>query len=635
MALVIDTMNPFEIASEAAGQTLFLMGNQALARGAIEANVKYVTGYPGTPSSDVIESLIPVAKKLGMKVEWAVNEKVALEVAAGVAFSGLRSLVTMKNAGLNVAADPLLSVAYSGVDGGLVIYVADDPSCHSGMAEQDSRFYASLSLLPMLEPSNPQEAKDAMVSAFSLSEQLKIPVMIRLTTRVAHASAVVKLNPISKAASEPVFKKDVRRHTRASPIWCMEQHTRLNHILEKSEEIFQDLPVNQLIMKGKEQYGVIATGVAWNYLMEVVKESGINNVALLKIGVVNPLPKELIIRLLENRKAVLVLEELEPYVELKVKAIASEIAGAPKIHGKLDNTTPKIGEFSHTIMRKAIGRLIGKDLTDRGKDVETIQPSIPVRHIPFCPGCPHMGTYFAINRALNRLRIKKDEAIVTGDIGCTILGMNRPFESCWTEVCMGASISVAAGLRNAGIDKPIIATIGDSTFFHTGLPALANLVFTDTRIVVIVLDNQITAMTGHQPSPASPQASGGQPAKTMSIENVARSMGIESVRVVDPFDVKTTTEAIVDAINFNGPSVIVSRRMCALDARHRGIIESLASINPEKCTGCLACVKLLGCPALVVESNRKVTIDKLQCNGCNLCATVCPYKAITAGKWSY
>jgi indolepyruvate ferredoxin oxidoreductase alpha subunit len=628
-------MNPLEIASETVGRTLFLMGNQALARGAIEANVKYATGYPGTPSSEVIESLIPVAKKLGMKVEWAVNEKVALEIAAGVAFTGLRSLVTMKNAGLNVAADPLLSVAYSGVDGGLVIYVADDPSCHSGMAEQDSRFYASLSLLPMLEPSNPQEAKDTIVSAFSLSEQLKIPVMIRMTTRVAHASAIVKFNPILKTAREPVFKKDVRRHARASPIWCMEQHTRLNNILEKSEDMFQDLPINQLIMKGEERYGVIATGVAWNYLMEVVRESGISNVALMKIGVANPLPKKLIIHLLENRKAVLVLEELEPYIELKIKAIASEIANAPKIHGKLDGTTPRIGEFSQITVRNAVGQLIGKDLTARGKDVETIQPSIPVRHIPFCPGCPHMGTYLAINRALNILRIKKDEAIVTGDIGCTILGMNRPFESCWTEVCMGASISVAAGLRNAGIDKPIIATIGDSTFFHTGLPALANLVFTNTRIVVIVLDNQITAMTGQQPSPASPQASNGQPVKTIDIEDVARSMGIESTRVVDPFNVRTTTEAIVDAINFNGPSVVVSRRTCALDARRRGIIERLASINPEKCTGCLACVKLLGCPALVVESNGKVGIDTLQCNGCNLCATICPYKAITAGKWNY
>lgn len=634
---VISFMNPFEIASDTAGRILFLMGNEALARGAIEADAAFVTGYPGTPSSEVIASLIPVSKKLGMKVEWAVNEKVALEIAAGVAFAGLRTLVTMKNAGLNVAADPLLSVAYSGVDGGLVIYVADDPSCHSGMEEQDSRYYASLSLLPMFEPSNPQEAKDAIVTAFDLSEKLKVPVLIRSTTRVAHASANVKLGPIQQVSRKPSFKKDIRRHTRASPVWCTEQHRRLIQTIHESKNVFENLPLNKLVAKGKEKYGVVATGVAWNYLIEIVNELGLDDLALLKVGVVNPLPVDLIRRLLENRQAVLVLEELEPYVELNVRAIASELSIRPIVHGKNDGTTSRIGEFSHSTVRKALGILIGKDLTNHASRMaeEDILNSVPVRTIPFCPGCPHVGTYLAINRAFNKLRLGKSEAIVTGDIGCTILGMNRPFETCWTEVCMGASISVAVGLRQAGIEKPIIATIGDSTFFHTGLPALANLVMTNSRVVVVVLDNKITAMTGQQPSPASPPSDTGGPAKTIMIEDVARSVGVEFVRVVDPFDLKTTTEAIIDAIGFNGPSIIVSRRMCALDARRKGVIESLASINPEKCTGCLACMKLLGCPALVLGPDKKVTIDRLQCNGCNICAAVCPFQAITAGKWSH
>ncbi len=628
-------MNISEIASDTAGQTLFLMGNEALARGAIEAHVAFVTGYPGTPSSEVIASLIPVSKKLGMKVQWAVNEKVALEIAAGVAFAGLRSLVTMKNAGLNVAADPLLSVAYSGVDGGLVIYVADDPSCHSGMEEQDSRYYASLSLLPMFDLSNPQEAKDAMVTAFDLSEKLKLPVLIRSTTRVAHASANVNLGPIQHVSRTPSFKKDIRRHTRASPIWCREQHHRLIQTIHESKNIFENLPLNKFVAKGNEKYGVVATGVTWNYLMEIVKELGLNDLALLKIGVVNPLPVDLIRHLLDNKQAVLVLEELEPYVELNVRAIASELSCRPIVHGKNDGTTPRIGEFSHSTIREALGVLIGKDLTNHASRVaeEDVLRSVPARTIPFCPGCPHVGTYAAINRAFNKLRIEKSEAIVTGDIGCTILGMNRPFETCWTELCMGASISVAIGLRQAGIEKPIIATIGDSTFFHTGLPALANLAMTKSRVVVVVLDNKITAMTGHQPSPASPSSDTGGPAKTIMIEDVARSIGVQFVRVVDPFDLKATTDAIIDAIGFDGPSLIVTRRMCALDARRKGVIQSLASINPDRCTGCLACMKLLGCTALVLGPDKKVTIDRGQCNGCSMCAAVCPFQAVAAGKW--
>jgi len=629
-------MRHVEIVSDTVGKSMFLMGNEALARGAIEAGVLFVTGYPGTPSSEVITSLSSISKSTGVRVEWAVNEKVALELAAGVAFAGLRALVTMKSAGLNVAADPLLSIAYSGVDGGLVIYVADDPSCHSGMEEQDSRFYANLSLLPMLEPSSPQEAKDATVAAFNLSEELKVPIIIRMTTRVSHSAANVTFGPIKKVPRRPSFKKDLSRHTRASPIWCMEQHDRLNHVVDKSRSIFEKLHLNQLITNGKERYGVVASGVAWNYLMEAAKEFELNDVALLKIGVTNPLPENLIRRFLKRKEAVLVLEELEPYIELNVKAIASELSTRPIIHGKSDGTTPRVGEFSHETVRKAVGQLLGRDLISN-KVIEMIEivPTLPVRNLPFCPGCPHMGTYAAISRATNRLRLGKEGVIVTGDIGCTILGMNRPFEACWTELCMGASISIAAGLKYAGIDKPILSTIGDSTFFHTGLPALVNLVLTNTKVVVVVLDNQITAMTGHQPSPSSPQTDSGHPAKAIKIEDVARSIGVEFVRVVDPFDLKATTEAIIDAVNFDGPSVVVSRRMCALDARRKGVVERVGSIDPGKCTGCLACIRLLGCPALTVGPDKKVVIDRLQCNACTLCAAVCPYHAITSGKWRY
>ena len=617
-------------------ETVLLMGNEAIARGAIEAGVKLATGYPGTPSSEVIGSLLPVAKQHNIRVEWATNEKVALETAAGVASTGLRALVTMKNAGLNVAVDALLSIAYSGVTGGLVIYVADDPGCHSGMEEQDSRLYASLSHLPMLELSNPQEAKDATVSAFELSEKLNLPILIRSTTRVAHSSATVRLGPIQVADRKPVFAKDIRRHTRASSLWCNEQHARLIGKVQESKAIFEKLPINQLSLNGEGEFGVIASGIAWNYLIEEVEKLDLTNLALLKIGTMNPLPENMIRSILQNRKAILVLEELEPYVEMNVRAIASTLTMKPVIHGKNDAITSRVGEFTHEIVRKALGDLIGRDLVTYHvhKAAEEI-PVAPVRSLQFCPGCPHMGTYLAINRAFSKLRMGKDDAIVTGDIGCTILGMNKPFETCWTEVCMGASISMAAGFRYAGIEKPILATIGDSTFFHAGLPALVNLALTDTKIVVVVLDNRITAMTGHQPSPSTHRADGNTEEPAIKIEEVAKAIGIRFVRVVDPFDTQATSEAIVEAIKFNGPSVVVSRRMCSLEARREGIVEQVATIDTEKCNGCLACVRLLGCPALIVESNGKVVIDSQQCQGCTLCAGVCPYKAVTPGEWKY
>jgi indolepyruvate ferredoxin oxidoreductase alpha subunit len=629
---VIHFMNQLDLASNIEGNRLFLMGNQALARGAIEADARFVTGYPGTPSSEVIESILPVAKSLGIRAEWAVNEKVALEVAAGVAFTGLRSLVTMKSAGLNVAADSLLSIAYSGVDGGFVVYVADDPSCHSGMEEQDSRFYANLSLLPMLEPSNPQEAKDAIVEAFQISEMLKLPIILRLTTRIAHSSANVRLNQIRKIGRKPAFKKDVRRHTRASPIWCMEQHQSINNRIHESKRVFEQLFLNRFISKGEEEFGIVATGVTWNYAIEAVEQFRLDNVALLKIGVANPLPDILIKKLLNKRKAVLVLEELEPYIELNVKAIASEQETGVVIHGKMDGTTPRVGEFSHETVRKAIGKLLRKDFTSEMQPRKA-EDVLSVREIQFCPGCPHAGTYLAINQALNRLRLGKEGAIVTGDIGCTIVGMNKPFESCWTEICMGASISVAAGLRYSGIEKPILATIGDSTFFHNGLQALINLVLNNTRVVVVVLDNQITAMTGQQPSPSNYQKYTGDYAKPIKIEEISGSFGVEFVRVVDPFNLKATTEAMIEAINFEGPSVVVSRRSCALDARRRKIIERAGWVDPQKCTGCLACIKLSGCPALAISSDKKVVIDESQCGGCTICASICPYHAITPGRW--
>jgi len=616
------------------GEHRLLMGNEAIARGALEAGVGLAIGYPGTPSSEVIQTLSRVADQISMRVEWAVNEKVAVDIATGYAYAGLRALATMKNAGLNVASDTLMSVAYSDVKGGLVIYVADDPGAHAGMEEQDNRWFTRLSLLPMIDVSDPQEAKDAIVLAFELSEEYAIPMLVRSTTRVAHMTSIVELGPVRELRRTPGFERDIRRYTRASPKWCMEQHERLNEKLKLLSGRVDGLPVNRLhIPEDGAERGVVASGISWSYLRELLDRHGLwDRVAALKIGTVNPLPRGLIERLMEGVGEILVLEELEPYLELHLRAVASELDLRPIIHGKMDGWLPRVGEYTPELVERALGRLLGLELERSNREVEEARAEAlkqaPRRPLPLCPGCPHRGTYTAMRMALRELGYKDGEFIVTGDIGCTILGMHPPFNLCWTEVSMGASIGLGIGLRYAGIDKPIIAAIGDSTLFHAGLPPALNSAWHRSRIVIAVLDNRVTAMTGHQPSPTSGYTATGGEAKVIEADEVLRALGIEHIWVADPYNLEEAKEAFKEALRCEGPSAVVLKRVCALVARRMGLTEQPYRVDPERCTGCQLCLRTLACPAMTLSPEGKAEIDGEACTGCGLCAQICPVGAI-------
>jgi indolepyruvate ferredoxin oxidoreductase alpha subunit len=618
------------------GSVNLLMGNEAIARGAMEAGVGVVIGYPGTPSSEVISTLMPVAEELGIRVEWAVNEKVAFDIAMGVALAGARCLVTMKSAGLNVASDSIMSAAYGDVNGGLVVYVADDPGAHAGMEEQDSRLFTKIALLPMIDASDPQGAKDAVVAAFDYSEEAKIPIFVRSTSLVAHMRGPVRLGLVQKIRGPAEFKRDIRRFTRASPIWCMEQHTLLNAKIEKLRPIFERSKFNELHVPDKNSgIGVIASGVSWNYLNEFIARHDIKGLVTLRIGTINPLPERNIRDLIGRVDEILVLEELEPYIELHVRAMIAEEDSHVLLHGKKEGILPKVGEYSYDLVRRALSKVLGVESVDGPPELdEATEEALklaPRRPLPFCPGCPHRATYTAIRQALRESGFGEDEVIITGDIGCTILGMHPPFNMCWTEVSMGASIGLACGLKYAGIEKPVIAAIGDSTFFHAGIPPTINAAWKKTGIILAVLDNQITAMTGHQPSPSSWFTEIGETEEPIKIESIIEAAGIKNVRVVDPYDLQQAKVAFLEALKAKEPSAIVLRRACSLVARRMNLLNNPSRVDPEKCTGCLQCIRILSCPAMGIDTDGIMAIDSATCAGCGVCAQICPFDAIITG----
>ena len=624
------------ITSNEAGKRVLMMGNEAIARGAIEAGIKVATAYPGTPSTEIVDTLARVAKNLNIHVEWAVNEKVALEIALGAAFSGVRALVAMKAPGVNVAMDALMSATYSGVNGGLVIIVADDPGPHTTQTEQDNRFMSRITLLPMLEPSDPQEAKDMVKEAFKISEELHLPVIVRTTTRVNHTSADVTLGEIEVVKREPWFVKEPMRYIRASMAWNLARHKWLNQQMEKAKDFMENLPFNKLEMRGNEKYGVIVSGVSYTYLKEIIKKYGIEDVAILKIGTINPLPEKLIKKLLSKVDKVLVLEELEPYLEFHIKALLTDINKHIEVLGKLNGIAPKESEFSPEIVRKALEKLLGKELKafheeSREELMEEVKSILPRRAPPMCPGCPHRPAYLALKRAIKHLDLKLEEAPIFGDIGCYALSLQPPLEAIWTEHCMGASIGMAAGLYYSGSRQKAIATIGDSTFFHMGIQPLIDAVQHGADITIIVLDNGTIAMTGHQPHPGSGETATGEKVEPILIENIAKAIGVKFVKVVDPYNLKETTEAFIEAIKFKGVSVVIARRLCAILARRRKLTGPPCYVDPDTCTGCRTCILQLGCPSLVWEGEKTI-IDEDTCTGCGVCIQVCPYDAIKVRK---
>ncbi len=629
-------MKELTISSDAPGERIFVLGNEAIARGAVEAGVQVAAAYPGTPSSEILEHLAEVAKEVDMYVEWSTNEKTAFEVALGASICGVRAMASMKHVGLNVAHDPLMTASHIRAKGGFVVVVADDPWAWSSQNEQDSRWVAQQGFIPVLEPSSVQEAKDMMADAIRLSEEFGQLFMLRSVTRIGHGRGDIKLGEINRERRKGSFKKDpslyvyVPRTARINKPLMLER-------FEKIKKAANTMPYNKLQTADKAGLGVIACGLSYSYTMEAVKWLGLEDkVSVLKIGTPNPLPEELIIKLLKSVKEVLVVEELDPFVELHVKAIAGEHNIAVKVHGK--DLVSRIGELSTRKVTEAIAQLTKAKLPVDFSELDRLEkeaaPLLPLRPPALCPGCPHRASFRAINTAAQRVARdygKDVEPIYPSDIGCYTLGLNPPLQAVDTTVCMGGSFGIANGMAHV-VEAPVIAHLGDSTFFHAGIPPLIDAVYNKANITMVVLDNSATAMTGFQPHPGTGRTATGDEAVALKPEDVARACGVKSVEVIDPFDLKAATEAAEKAIRFEGPAVLVFRRPCAMielrDKRKAGEKVVPYRVDQDKCNPkCDACIKLLGCPAIVKQGD-KVVIDASMCTGCSVCAQVCPYNAI-------
>jgi indolepyruvate ferredoxin oxidoreductase alpha subunit len=604
---------------------VLLLGDDAIARGILEAGIGVVTTYPGTPASEIGDSISEVAENAGLYMEYSVNEMVAVQVAAGAANCGVRALSAMKHVGLNVAADMVMTLAYVGVRGGYVIVTADDPECYSSQNEQDSRYYALLSNLPCLEPSNPQEAKEMTVSAVEISEKLELPVFLRTTTRVNHTRGPVEYGSVVKPNLRGDFIRDMKRLIMV-PAFSRPKHEVLLRQAAKALEISETSPFNRVFQKGGE-VGIVSSGSAFNYAVEAANLLSLD-AGFLKLGMTHPLPEKTIAEFLRLYSKIVIVEELDPYLEMQIKAIAKDQASNVEIRGKMaDSSFPKEGELSTRLVAIGLSKITGKrlpiDFREISEKYAEVIKDLPSRPPILCAGCPHRASYFVIKK------VGGDKAVYPDDIGCYALGISPPLNVGDIMVCMGASVGMAQGISRV-TGKDTIATLGDSTFFHAAVPGLINAVYNNSKIVVAVLDNQTTAMTGHQPHPGTGVTGMGNPAQRVLVEKVAEGCGVGYVRVVDPFKVKEAAAVLKEALRHPGPSVVVFRSPCTLvdlrEKRHRGIKVLPARIT-DKCTNCMACIKLLGCPALVVVDDR-VRIDETLCTACGLCASVCPYSAI-------
>jgi indolepyruvate ferredoxin oxidoreductase alpha subunit len=594
---------------------LLLSGNEAIVRGAIEGGIKVAAAYPGTPSTEIIDTLFKVSKKVGIYAEYSTNEKVALELASGAAISGARALCSMKHVGLNVASDTFITLAYTGVRGGLVIVTADDPSCWSSQNEQDNRYYARLANVPMFEPSNSQEAKEMTISAFELSEKLELPILLRTTTRISHTLGPVSLDPIRKISSNEEFVRDTERFVMV-PRNALVMHDELLKKMKKALQISEDSPFNKIIRKESKEIGIITSGNPFNYAYEAIERLGLKS-SILKLGMSFPLPIQQILDFIKDLKKVIVVEELEPILENEIRSICSSLNQKPIIFGKLTDNFPRSREFSTNIVMSGLSKSLSlKSIPESIDHSQITSNSTPSRPPVLCPGCPHRASFYILKTTLGK------KVIYCTDIGCYALGIQPPLQIGDLLICMGASLGTASGVSQS-LKEPAVAIVGDSTFFHASIPALLNAVYNKHRIVVIVLDNLTTAMTGFQPHPGVELTEH----ERISIEDVAKGCGVKYVKVVDPMDIDVARKIIKNAITLDGPSVIVMRHICSIYERRNGIRHNPYKVSEETCTDCLACIKILGCPAIHIVEER-VKINDVLCCGCGLCAHICPQKAI-------
>jgi indolepyruvate ferredoxin oxidoreductase alpha subunit len=606
------------------GTKVLLLGNEAIARGALEAGVAIATTYPGTPASEIGDALARVAKDAGIYFEYSTNEMVATEMAIGAAASGVRALVSMKHVGLNVAADALMTFAYTGTRGGFVLVTADDPSCHSSQNEQDNRYYALLGGIPLLEPASPQECYEMTKEAFEISEKLELPVMVRTTTRVSHVRAPVTVGNIVPGPKMKEFVKDPMRFVTV-PAVARARHLVLLERLKSAEELAETSRFNKTVrVRGGGKIGIITSSAGFNYAADAANSLGLA-IDILKLGFSYPAPRAMITQFLKNHDKVIVVEELEPLLETAVRVIAQHGSLPTKILGKEDGILPRAYEFDQAIVAAGISTALNIRAVSFPEGPVDLQ-GIPVRPPVLCAGCPHSATYYAVNKATNK------RAIFASDIGCSTLGVSPPYSAADLLVCMGSSVGTAGGLAKVN-ELPVIAFIGDSTFFHAGIPGLINAVHNGHKFLLMILDNRTTAMTGHQPHPGSEKGPSCCDITAVSIEEIVKGCGVKWLKVVDPYDLKTATETIKEALAQPTVSVIISRRECALIANRdeKGAIINKRFIDQTVCKKCRTCVDKFQCPA--ISSTDKVqNIDEALCAGCGVCSQVCPYKAIKEVK---
>jgi len=612
----------------------FVLGNDAIAQGALDANVSFVSGYPGTPSSEIIKYIASKANSRNLYVEWSVNEMVAISNALGASLAGNRAMVTMKHAGFNWIVDALSVAVLSGVRGGLIIVTADDPNCHSSANEQDNRFYGQFLRVLTLEPADAQEAKHLTYESFGLSEKSSLPVILRTVTRLSHSRSNVRITNSMSGCNHQLkdisYEKDVERFyvTGARTMQRRKWHMAQQPIIEK---LSSEISFNRLQQNGGEKRLVITSGVAYNYVIDALEDFESSECAILKLASVYPLPTSLITEAIAGKEEILIVEEGEPFVEIQIRAFPGNLTNRQKIYGKMTGQLPPVGELNIDITAKAIAEFLHQPIslpTCKQELIDKANEILPPRTLGFCAGCPHTGTMYALKKAIKNLPY---EPFIGGDIGCYTLMSFPPFELGDAKYNMGTSIGLASGFSKM-VNKKSIAVIGDSTFIHAGIPMLINSVYNKSNLLVVLADNRTTAMTGAQPNAGMGKTVTGEKTKALDFVKLVRSCGVDYVRTVDPYDVKETLAVMKEALFQNGVCVVITHRACALMATRENFksvkIIPAYRVDPDTCIACGLCLKTLSCPAMGLNG-EKASIEAHSCVSCGVCAQVCPKGAIS------